>query len=133
MQRPYSVQYRGELPEPPQLSAQEIEEVAKGQEQQIFSVTNVMRVRHGLDTFEWDEEISEVAYKHSEDMQNHQFFSHVSPNTGDLSNRIEAGGIRLRLAGENIAAHYVDGLAAEVQKPKSLHEKANNMSVTQRE
>ncbi|KGA98830.1 hypothetical protein AJ85_09085 [Alkalihalobacillus alcalophilus ATCC 27647 = CGMCC 1.3604] len=135
-QRPYSVSYRGRLPEPIERSAEEQERIERGEEQQIFDVTNVMRTRHQLEAFVWDQEIAEVAVKHSEDMQKHQFFSHVSPNTGDLSARIQEGGLRPRLAGENIAAHYVDGVAAvegwlnsEGHRVNLLHEEFTHLGV----
>src|SRR5690625_6686065 len=41
--RPYEVEYRGDLPEPTELSDEQWAKVESGMEQQIFDLTNVMR------------------------------------------------------------------------------------------
>ncbi|KYG35204.1 CAP domain-containing protein [Alkalihalobacillus trypoxylicola] len=135
-QRPYSVSYRGELPEELAFTEEEQKLIESGEEKQIFDVTNIIRHRHDLDPFDWDEPISEVAYLHSMDMFENQYFSHVSPQFGELGDRIEAGDISPRLAGENIAAHYVDGIAAvegwlnsEGHRVNLLHEEFTHLGV----
>ena len=40
------------------------------------------------------------------------YFSHTSPTKGDLSQRLEDEDIHYSAAGENIAANYVDSIAA---------------------
>jgi uncharacterized protein YkwD len=111
-QRPYSISYRGSLLEVEEYTEEEWREIEEGQERQIFYFTNVLRDRHELEPLEWSEEVSEVAYMHSLDMESSQYFSHTSPNYGELSDRFDRGEVQYRLAGENIAAKYVDGLAA---------------------
>lgn len=38
-----------------------------------------------------------------------QYFSHESPKYGDLAKRLETAHVFYQLAGENIAAQYLDG------------------------
>lgn len=112
LQRPYSIIYRGELPELPMMTEEEWEEIQKGHALQIFDLTNMIRKRHGLLPLQWDEETAEVAFAHSLDMHDHNYFSHTSPNNGELLDRLQAKEILFQFAGENIAAKYVDGIAA---------------------
>ena len=56
----------------------------------------------------WDEETAEVAYLHSKDMSETNTFSHTSEQFGDLTERLIKGNIPFELAGENIAANYLD-------------------------
>jgi hypothetical protein len=50
--------------------------------------------------------LADVARQHSQDMVVHQFFSHISPTTGDLGDRLRAASVPYRQAGENIAIDY---------------------------
>ncbi|WP_217224613.1 CAP domain-containing protein [Desertibacillus haloalkaliphilus] len=111
-QRPYSLTYRGELYEPEPLSEEEWAEVEDGQSRQILDVTNILRQRHGHSPFTWHDDVSEVAYQHSLDMYTNQYFSHTSPMHGELKDRLESSSISFQMAGENIAAKYVDAIEA---------------------
>lgn len=111
-QRPYELVYRGNLQEPAPVSEEKMLLVEKGSEQQIFDVTNIIRQRHQLRPLKWDEATAQVALGHSKDMYESQYFSHTSKKFGDLSKRLETANVPFKLAGENIAANYVDGLAA---------------------
>ena len=53
-----------------------------------------------------------MARKHSEDMALENYFSHESPVTGNLADRLKEAGIEHRKAGENIAFNYVDAIEA---------------------
>ncbi|WP_453997172.1 CAP domain-containing protein [Bacillus nitroreducens] len=110
--RPYELAYRGELLSAKKLSKSESMEVEKGNKAQIYDLTNIYRNRHGLHPLKGDEQLAEVAYLHSKDMQINDFFDHFSPTNGGLAERLEKGEISYQLAGENIAAKYVDGIAA---------------------
>jgi uncharacterized protein YkwD len=110
--RPYELVYRGDLMEPEPLNKSEWEEIEQGTQQQILDITNVIRFRHHLKSLSWNEKVAVVAYNHSKDMSTQQYFSHVSPTAGDLSDRLETGGVLFTMAGENIAAHYQDSAAA---------------------
>ncbi|MBM7703344.1 CAP domain-containing protein [Metabacillus iocasae] len=111
-QRPYSLTYRGSLYDTPPLSKEEWSQIEKGTAQQILDITNVIRKRHHLDLLTWHEEVSSVAYGHSKDMSDNQYFSHVSPTKGDLGDRLKKGNVQFLSAGENIASQYQDGIAA---------------------
>lgn len=111
-QRSYEVTYRGELIEPQEVSEEKWEKIEEGSEKQILSITNMMRVRHNVPAVKWDEETSKVAFLHSEDMKKNNYFSHETPSGETLVDRLGELNIKYEMAGENIAAHYVDGIAA---------------------
>jgi uncharacterized protein YkwD len=110
--RPYELVYRGELLEPKPLSVEEQKKVELANAKQILDITNIIRQRHDVGMVRWDEKTSKVAYEHSKDMKENQFFSHESPRHGDLKERLVSSGVNFQIAGENIAAQYVDGIAA---------------------
>lgn len=109
--RPYEMVYRGELLEAPLPSPAFEEDVERGKEQQILDLTNVLRVRHNLSPLEWDKMTADVAFAHSKDMYESKDFSHISKTYGELADRLEAGGVLYKMAGENIAANYMDAPA----------------------
>jgi uncharacterized protein YkwD len=111
-QRPYEVMYRGTLPEAPELSDGQWEEVEAGMEQQIFEITNVIRNRHKKAALEWEEQLKEVAFLHSKDMAENDYFSHYSLNGNGLKERLAEKQVVYLAAGENIAAQYTDAAAA---------------------
>jgi uncharacterized protein YkwD len=111
-QRSYEVTYRGELIEAKENSEEKWEKIESGSEQQILSITNVIRTRHGIPLVKWDDVTSQVAFLHSEDMKLNNYFSHESPTEGTLVDRLAEFNVKYEMAGENIAAQYVDGIAA---------------------
>ncbi|MFP7494205.1 CAP domain-containing protein [Terribacillus saccharophilus] len=114
MERPYDVTYTGQLPEQPQLSDEEWEQVQDGMEQQIIDITNVMRSHFDVPPLAWNDQVAAVALGHSEDMEKQQYFSHVTPEGEELGDRLADGSVKFRSAGENIAAGYTDAPAAMV-------------------
>ncbi|MEC5422810.1 CAP domain-containing protein [Virgibacillus sp. C22-A2] len=110
--RPYEVKYRGSLPGEPDLSDEGWAEVEQGMEQQIYDITNVIRKQHEKTKLEWEDSVSDVAFKHSKDMADNNYFSHYSPDGSGLKERLEAGNVSHAGAGENIAAQYPDAAAA---------------------
>lgn len=112
MLRPYSVVYQGPLKEVPNVNQEKQLAIDEANKKQIFDQTNIIRKRHGLDILKWNEGVAKVALGHSEDMKNNQYFDHVSPSKGDLSMRLNDGNVKYRMAGENIAAKYIDAPAA---------------------
>src|SRR5699024_6446819 len=94
------------------LTDKDWKEIQTGMEEQIFSITNVYRKRHELPLVEKDSLVSKVAYEHSKDMHNQQYFSHESKDGRGLKERIEAENVYYVGAGENIAAQHSDALAA---------------------
>ncbi|GEN86613.1 CAP domain-containing protein [Oceanobacillus sp. FSL W8-0428] len=112
LQRPYEIEYRGELPEQPEFSEEEWGEIQTGMEQQILDISNIMRYQRDLPRLEWDDQVSLVAYDHSRDMYENDYFSHVSLEGDGLKERLEARQVAYVAAGENIAAQYPDAPAA---------------------
>jgi uncharacterized protein YkwD len=111
-QRPYELVYRGDLISARPLSQEEWLAVEKGSSEQILDITNMIRKRHELSAVKWHQETSQVALLHSKDMKDNDYFSHDSPTKGGLSDRLQEGNVKYYLAGENIAAKYIDGIAA---------------------
>ncbi|WP_430786156.1 CAP domain-containing protein [Virgibacillus flavescens] len=111
-QRPYAIEYRGELPESNNLSDKEWNKIESGMEQQIFSISNVIRNQHGKSKLEWIDSVSEVAFKHSKDMAVNNYFSHYGLNGDGLKERLATQDVFYLAAGENIAAQYTDAPAA---------------------
>ena len=112
MHKPYELTYRGELHEPKALTDEQWDLVEEGSQQQILDLTNIIRSRFDLAPLQYDEKISAVAFKHSEDMVKRNFFDHVSPDDKDVGDRLKEGGVSYTSAGENIAAQYTDAIAA---------------------
>ncbi|MCH1623909.1 CAP domain-containing protein [Fredinandcohnia quinoae] len=111
-QLPYDMVYRGKLVTPKKLTNNEWREVEVGNTAQILDITNAIRIRHNLEPVEWDVKVAEVAYNHSKDMSTQDYFSHTSPTYGGLADRLAKGEVIYQYAGENIAAKYVDAIAA---------------------
>jgi uncharacterized protein YkwD len=122
-----SISYSGtkKLPEKPQLSQAQLETVIKAYERQIFDLANSVRVQRGLPPLEWNEEAATVARAHSKDMLKNNFFSHTSPNTGSMGNRLKKAGINYRTAGENIAYGQSDSINAHEGWMNSLGHRQN--------
>lgn len=109
-QRPYKIVYRGTLEEiAPVFNKEEIEQ---SNVKQIFYITNVLRERYGKTQLDWNEQVANVAFNHSKDMKENDYFDHYSPNHGDLENRLKSLDVHYLTAGENIAAEYPDGISA---------------------
>ncbi|MBC1423174.1 CAP domain-containing protein [Listeria seeligeri] len=109
--RPYELSYQGEIYEE-KLSPEDWNKIDDASSKQVLEITNVIRDRYGVEEVAWDEEVAKVAYGHSVDMKENDYFDHNSPTNGDLSNRLKAGNVKYTKAGENIAFNYVDSAAA---------------------
>lgn len=72
--RPYELEYRGDLPDEPDLTDEQWIEVEEGMEKQIFDITNVMRNQHERSKLNWEDIVSEVAFSHSKDMAENNYF-----------------------------------------------------------
>ncbi len=110
--RPFQLTFTDELPALPQLTDAERSEMNAGEEQTILELTNVMRARFGLAMLSWNEQAAEVALSHSKDMKNNQFFSHSSPTSGELGDRVQRAGVTGTMFAENISANSIDAIAA---------------------
>jgi uncharacterized protein YkwD len=110
-ERPYELVYRGALIKPVEHSENLWETIDAGTEQEIFDLTNVLRIRHNLKPLKWDVTTAEVAYGHSKDMSDNKDISHTSKKFGSLADRLNTAKVAYQTAGENIAANYTDGPA----------------------
>ncbi|WP_066066420.1 CAP domain-containing protein [Neobacillus soli] len=110
-QRPYELVYSGALIEATAPSEDFWKEVEAGTQQEIFDLTNVIRVRNKLEPLLWDEDTAKAAFEHSKDMSDSNDFSHISKKFGDLAERLKTAKVVYQAAGENIAANYTDGPA----------------------
>lgn len=72
-------------------------------ESRMLALLNQERARAGLPSLRADPELTAVARAHSADMFARGYFSHVSPEGGDPTDRIRAARVRYLVAGENIA------------------------------
>jgi len=110
-QRPYELVYRGDLIKADEPGEDAWKLIENGMAQEIFDITNVLRVKNKLKPLIWDDMTAEVAYGHSKDMAENNDFSHTSKKFGDLTNRLKTAKVTYLTAGENIAANYTDGPA----------------------
>lgn len=56
-----------------------------------------------LGSLVWDDRLAAIALAHSQDMAQNGYFSHRDPLGRDLMDRMQAAGIQLRAAAENLA------------------------------
>jgi len=111
---------------PPALTAEEQDLVNQSNEKQIFDLTNVIRARYGLAALKWNENVANVARKHSLDMLTHNYFDHTSKTTGlDPFQRLTRSGITYKSAGENIAMGQFDAIEAHEGWMNSLGHREN--------
>ncbi len=76
---------------------------APAAEQALFDLINRERIGAGLQPLEWCERCAEVARRHSRDMYEEGYFSHVDVDGVDPFERLQAAGIGYASAGENLA------------------------------
>lgn len=86
------------------------DELADSFERQVFELANATRVAVGLEPFEWDDRASVSARKHSRNMAENNFFSHVDELDQSPSDRMRSEGILFTRTAENIAAGQKDPL-----------------------
>ena len=90
------------LPAPGTQTAMSSEEDAFARE--VLRLVNVERGNAGLGPVVWDDALASVAYLHSVDMDQRDFFDHVNPSGQGPGQRFAAAGITgLWTWGENIA------------------------------
>jgi uncharacterized protein YkwD/uncharacterized membrane protein required for colicin V production len=74
-----------------------------GMEAELFELVNQERLERGLNTLEYDTSLVPVGRGHSQEMLELGYFSHVSPNTGTLGDRLNDAEVAYTSAGENLA------------------------------
>jgi uncharacterized protein YkwD len=96
-------------------------------ERQMAERVNRDRASQGLPPLSYDDRLAEVARVHADDMRTNRFFSHDSPTTGSLDDRLVKAGYGSAVARENLAeAPDVDN--AEKGLLESPGHRANIMS-----
>lgn len=73
------------------------------EEQRLVELVNAARAQTGLAPLSPDPQLTVVARGHSMDMAQNNFFSHVSPTSGDMGDRLRTSGVAFGRAAENIA------------------------------
>ncbi len=88
----------------------------------LFERVNDQRAEAGLAPLEWSNSLALVATGHARDMYTEGFFSHRSPTTGLVTDRLIAAGVRVAVAGENLAlaADVVEAHRGLVASPNHL-------------
>lgn len=77
-----------------------------------YYLVNATRAEYGFSTLERDSIADDVAYHHSLDMADNNYFDHTSPDGSTLKDRLLNGGVDFRLAGENIATGHTSPIFA---------------------
>lgn len=63
---------------------------------------NQVRLQNGLNALSNNEQLAQVARNYSQQMARDNFFSHTGSDGSTLAERVEAGGVRYRVVGENL-------------------------------
>lgn len=66
----------------------------------IHDLINIERQKHGLSQLKWNDRLSTIARKHSQDMANRNFFSHNTPEGHDFSYRYSQAGYSCAVHGQ---------------------------------
>lgn len=74
--------------------------------------TNGIRSNYGLDCLVWNDDLARLAFKHSTDMAENNFFGHTSFDGTTRSERMLNAGIDYHFGGENIDYGYIDPFEA---------------------
>ncbi|MFH0887292.1 MAG: CAP domain-containing protein [bacterium] len=88
-------------------------------EEDMIKLINYDRAEAGLAPIHEDPSLTILARSHSRDMSTHNFFAHVSPNTGSLSDRFKRGKIPASKWSENIALNssLIDAQRSLMESP----------------
>nr|WP_052948693.1 CAP domain-containing protein [Mesobacillus campisalis] len=93
-------------PQQPAQEQQQDQQITQGisqTAQQVIDLTNDQRRQNGLQPLQADPQLSGVALKKSQDMQQNGYFSHTSPTYGSPFDMMRDFGVSYKTAGENIA------------------------------
>jgi len=78
-------------------------EVRQPEAAAIFESVNRARVDAGQDPLAWSSALADVGMEHAREMYLQGYFSHHSPFTGTVGDRVTDAGITYQFAGENLA------------------------------
>lgn len=93
-----------------------------------FNLVNATRAEYGYATLEREPGADEVAYYHSLDMAENNYFNHDSPDGGTLKDRLINGAVDFRLAGENIATGHTSPIFAHHSLLNSPSHRVNTLN-----
>ncbi|MCP4676285.1 MAG: CAP domain-containing protein [Deltaproteobacteria bacterium] len=79
---------------------------ARSLDDTLLDYLNAARARHGLSLLIRDARLDRVAKAHSMDMAGSDFFGHVSPSRGTLTDRLANGGLSPARTAENVARSH---------------------------
>jgi len=79
----------------------------RGFEAEVIALVNQFREENGIRVLAEQSQLTQAARLHSQDMACNQFFSHLSPTSGTLLDRIAGQDYEYSAAAENIAAGYI--------------------------
>lgn len=71
--------------------------------EEIFELVNRSRIEEGLDPLAWSAPLAAVGEGHATEMYVEGYFSHTSPTTGSVADRMTDAGIPFVIVGENLA------------------------------
>ncbi|MEK9201014.1 MAG: CvpA family protein [Patescibacteria group bacterium] len=72
-------------------------------EKEMLGLVNKERTADGKKILVWNEDVAQVARKHSLDMFERRYFAHQNPEGYDVGDRLQNGGVDYSFAGENLA------------------------------
>ncbi|TQR17846.1 CAP domain-containing protein [Psychrobacillus vulpis] len=108
LQKPYDILYNGKMIETTTPSSSLQVSVDRANERQIFEITNVYRLRHGLKVLESELELQNIARTHSEEMAKNNVVINESFEVPKFSDTLRHSSIDFTRAGGNSAAFYFD-------------------------
>lgn len=74
--------------------------------QRVVDLTNTQRTQAGLQPLRLNSKLNNIATAHSEDMAQHDYFSHNGLDGSTVGDRAKGAGYQFSSVGENIAAGY---------------------------
>jgi uncharacterized protein YkwD len=78
-------------------------EISDVDEKKMLALVNAERAKVGAPALVVDVTIVQVARNHSRDMFMRRYFSHVTPDAKDPADRMQEGGVKFSMVGENLA------------------------------
>jgi uncharacterized membrane protein required for colicin V production len=87
----------------------------------IFDLLNRSRIEAGLNPLAWSQALADVGEAYAKEMYEGGYFSHDSPTSGTVVDRVEAAGIPYRIIGENLALAATSASVHEGLMASPLH------------
>ncbi len=80
-------------------------------ERKVHELVNIERQKNGLMPLNWDNELSKIARKHSQDMLKNNFFAHINLNGQDPTERGKLAGYYCH---KDYGSYYTEGIAENI-------------------